>query len=150
MIIIGSDHAGFKLKKSLEKWLDKKEIKYLDCGATEFQSQDSYVDYAKKSIYYFVKNCSANDKLVLVCGSGVGMSIVANRNKNIRAVLCWSTKQAKQARMHNNANCLCLGGRNTSLLRAKSILKAFLSTAFLGGKYQDRLLTIDNDKPINW
>lgn len=143
MLIIASDHAGFKLKQKLVAWLKNQNLYVVDCGALQYQSMDSYVDYAKKAIDYFLKNCNANtDKLILVCGSGVGMSIVANRQKNIRAVLAYSAKQAKQGRNHNNCNCLCLGGRNTAYLRAKHIVNVFLKTNFLGGKYECRLNTI--------
>ena len=129
MLIIASDHAGLKLKQKLVAWLKNQGL--------------DYVDYAKKAIDYFSKNCDANtDKLILVCGSGVGMSIVANRQQNIRAVLAYSSKQAKQGRNHNNCNCLCLGGRNTGYLKAKHIVNVFLKTNFLGGKYADRLNTI--------
>jgi ribose 5-phosphate isomerase B len=137
MIFLASDHAGFELKQKLASWLKKENIDFFDCGASEFDALDSYVLHAKNAIEKF--NETTDSKLILICGSGVGMSIVANRNSKIRAVLCLSPKQAVQARKHNNANCLCLGARNTSFFTSKRIIKKFLSTDFLGGKYQDRL-----------
>lgn len=143
MIILASDHAGFMLKNKLKSWLDKKNIKYFDVGAINYDGMDSYVDYGKKAIDYFLQNCDVKtDKLLLICGSGVGMSIVANRNKSIRAVLAFSPKQAMQGRMHNDCNCLCMGARNTCFLKAKCIVNKFLYTNFLAGKHLDRIKSI--------
>lgn len=143
MIVLGCDHAGFLLKERLKKWLLKKDIRFVDVGAENIDLQDSYVLYAKNAVEYFVNSCDKNtDKLILICGSGVGMNIVANRNSDIRAVLALSKKQAIQAREHNDANCLCLGARNTNLFGAKRIVKAFLNTNFLQGKYLDRIKSI--------
>ena len=143
MIIIASDHAGFLLKERLKKWFLKSNIKFVDVGAKDFDHLDSYVLHAKNAVEYYAKNCDAkNDKLVLICGSGVGMSIVANRSDIVRAVLANSKVQAKQARMHNDCNCLCLGARNTNFAKAKQITKVFLTTDFLGGKYLERIKQI--------
>ena len=143
MIVIASDHAGFELKENLKKWLFKKEIYVYDVGAYVLDGDDSYVDYAKNAVRYFTKNCDVNeDVLLLICGSGVGMSIVANRNTKIRAVLAYDKIQAEQGKAHNNCNCLCLGARNTSPLSAKHILETFLSTKFLGGKHKKRIDSI--------
>lgn len=143
MIVIASDHAGFKLKQKLIKYFLKNNMAFIDIGAKNFDALDSYVDYAKQAVKYFVENCDVGaDKLFLICGSGVGMDIVANRNTSIRSVLAYSARQALEARKHNNANCLCLGARNTCYLKARYIVKKFLKTEFLGGKYQKRLETI--------
>ena len=139
MFIVASDHAGFELKERLKKWFDKKHFNYYDCGANNFEKDDSYVEYAKKAIEYYEKNKKENDFLILICGSGVGMNIVANRNPNIRAVLAQTAKQAEQARAHNNSNCLCLGARNICLFKARRIIIKFLKTNFLGGKYLQRI-----------
>lgn len=142
-IVIACDHAGLKLKQKLVSWLEKQGINVFDAGAKTFEAQDSYVDHAKHAIEHYVANCNKQtDFLFLICGSGVGMSIVANRNSDIRAVLALSKKQAVEARMHNNANCLCLGARNTTLFCAKRIAKAFLATKFLGGKHLERINSI--------
>ena len=142
MIYIASDHAGFKLKQSLIKWFKRCGFQHIDCGANSFDSLDSYVDYGKLAVDKFEKLSKFGDKLVLICGSGVGMSIVANRNKNIRAVLAQSKSQVVMARKHNDVNCLCLGARNTGLYKAKLLIKTFISTQFLGGKYLERLKNI--------
>ena len=143
MIILASDHAGFLLKEKIKRWLTKTGNQFFDCGAENLDIDDSYVDYAKKGIDYYLKNCDIqNDKLILICGSGVGMSIVANRNPQIFAVLAQTKKQAKQAREHNNANCLCLGARNVCFCSTKRMIKTFLATSFLGGKYLDRMNSI--------
>ena len=144
MIILASDHAGFGLKNKIKNWFNKNNIEFFDIGANSFEESDSYVDYGKKAVEYFLNNCSKDvDKLLLVCGSGVGMSIVANRFDGIRAVLAYSSKQAKQGRQHNNCNCLCLGARNTCFIKSKCIIKTFLNTNFLAGKHLDRINAID-------
>ena len=143
MIVIASDHAGFNLKNKLKLWLEKQNQKVFDVGASAFDADDSYVEYAKKATEHFTQNCNEDDRLVLICGSGVGMSIVANRHKNIRAVLAYSAKQVVQARNHNNSNCLCIGARNTCFLKTKFLVKKFLTTEFLGGKHQKRVESID-------
>lgn len=143
MVVLASDHAGYELKEKLKKYFSKKNIEFFDVGALEYDANDSYVMYGKNAVDYFLKNKSSeDDKLILVCGSGVGMSIVANRNKEIRAVLCVCSKQAGQAREHNDANCLCLGARNTCFWYAKKIVNKFLTTKFLGGKHLERIKSI--------
>ena len=143
MIVIGYDHAGMELKEKLVKYFNKSKIDYFSVGPKVYDSEDSFVPYAKEAIDYYKSECNEQkDYLLLICGSGIGMSIVANRDAKIRAVLAYDKIQAKQARMHNNANCLCLGGRNTSFSKAKKIFETFISTNFLGGKYQDRINSI--------
>ena len=139
MIVVACDHAGFALKQKFIEYFKKNDVVFFDCGATEFDAEDSYVKYAKDAIKYFDNNYQYGDLLLLICGSGVGMSIVANRQNNIRAVLAKSAKQAKQAREHNDANCLCIGARNTGFWHAKQIFKKFIQTKFLGGKYKSRI-----------
>ncbi|MGN1212826.1 MAG: RpiB/LacA/LacB family sugar-phosphate isomerase [Christensenellales bacterium] len=142
MIYISCDHAGFDLKQKLVKWFEKIGLNYVDFGAKTYNQLDSYVDYAKLALNEFVDKKNVEDKLVLICGSGVGMSIVANRNKNIRAVLAYNNKQVFQARQHNDANCLCIGARNTNFLKSKKFIKTFLTTEFLGGKHLERINSI--------
>jgi len=143
MIVLAGDHAGFELKEKLKRYFSKKNIEFFDAGAEEFNDADSYVTFGKNAVEYFIKNCNVDkDKLILICGSGVGMSIVANRNEKVRAVLAYSAKQAKQGRLHNNCNCLCIGARNTCFCLAKRIVTAFLQTEFLGGKHADRIKSI--------
>ena len=109
-ILIASDHAGFKLKEIIKQYLSKKKIKVIDLGPTKLTKVD-YPDYAHK----LYKKINLNKKLtgILVCGSGIGMEMTANRYKNVRAVLCYNQKSAKLSRLHNNANIITLGSRLT-------------------------------------
>ena len=131
MIAIGSDHAGFEYKTQLKKLLDEIEKPYQDFGTT---SPDS-VDYP--DIAHIVSKAVASGKClqgILICGTGIGMSIVANKHKGIRAAACESTASAKLSREHNDANILCFGERIVSWETATEIVKTFLSTPFSGGE----------------
>ena len=134
-ILIASDHAGFKLKKILIKQLQDK-FKFEDLGSFSENSVD-YPDYAKK----LSKKIDSNNDLigVLICGSGIGMSMVANRFKNVRAALCMNNKMSMLARQHNNANILVLGSRLISEQEAIKCLLVFLKTNYEGGRHQARL-----------
>ena len=134
-VLIASDHAGFKLKKILIEELQG-EIKFEDLGPFSENSVD-YPDYAKK---LSKKIDLKNDLLgVLICGSGIGMSMVANRFKNVRAALCMNNKMSILARQHNNANILVLGSRLISEQEAIKCLLVFLKTNYEGGRHQARL-----------
>jgi ribose 5-phosphate isomerase B len=131
MIAIGSDHAGFEYKGRLKKLLDEIEKPYQDFGT---MSPDS-VDYP--DIAHIVSKAVASGKClqgILICGTGIGMSIVANKHKGIRAAACESSASAKLSREHNDANILCFGARITSWETATEIVKTFLSTPFNGGE----------------
>ena len=134
-IYIASDHAGFKLKSSiLSKFSKKKKI--IDLGPNSSISVD-YPDYAKK-----LSKKIASDKGsfgILICGSGVGMAITANKIKNVRAALCYSNKNTKLSRLHNNANIITLGERLISKNKAINLIKIFLSTKFEGGRHLRRI-----------
>mgnify|MGYP001388890815 CR=1 FL=1 len=134
-ILIASDHAGFKLKKILIEQLQGK-LKFEDLGSFTEKSVD-YPDYAKK----LSKRIDLNNDLkgVLICGSGIGMSMVANKFKNVRAALCMNNKMSKLARQHNNANILVLGSRLISEQEAIKCLLVFLKTNYEGGRHQARL-----------
>ena len=134
-ILIASDHAGFKLKKILIEQLQGK-FKFEDLGSFTEKSVD-YPDYAKK----LSKKIDSNNNLigVLICGSGIGMSMVANRFKNVRAALCMNYKMSMLARQHNNANILVLGSRLISEQEAIKCLLVFLKTNYEGGRHQARL-----------
>ena len=134
-ILIASDHAGFKLKKILIEQLQGK-FKFEDLGSFTEKSVD-YPDYAKK----LSKKIDSNNNLigVLICGSGIGMSMVANRFKNVRAALCMNNKMSMLARQHNNANILVLGSRLISQQEAIKCIKTFLKTNYEGGRHQTRL-----------
>ena len=134
-ILIASDHAGFKLKKFLIEEF-KGEIQFEDLGPFSENSVD-YPDYARK---LSKKIDSKNDLVgVLICGSGIGMSMVANRFKNVRAALCVNNKMSMLARQHNNANILVLGSRLISEQEAIKCLLVFLKTNYEGGRHQARL-----------
>ena len=134
-VLIASDHAGFKLKKTLIEEL-RGEIKFEDLGPFSENSVD-YPDYAKK---LSKKIDLKNDLIgVLICGSGIGMSMVANRFKNVRAALCMNDKMSILARQHNNANILVLGSRLISEQEAIKCLLVFLKTNYEGGRHQARL-----------
>ena len=134
-ILIASDHAGFKLKKILIEELQG-EIKFDDLGPF---SEDS-VDYPDYAIKLSKKIDLKKDLLgVLICGSGIGMSMVANRFKNVRAALCMNNKMSMLARQHNNANILVLGSRLISEQEAIKCLLVFLKTNYEGGRHQARL-----------
>ena len=134
-ILIASDHAGYKLKKILIQELQG-EIKFDDLGPFSEDSVD-YPDYARK----LSKKIDLKKDLlgVLICGSGIGMSMVANRFKNVRAALCMNNKMSMLARQHNNANILVLGSRLISAQEAIKCLLVFLKTNYEGGRHQARL-----------
>ena len=134
-VLIASDHAGFKLKKILIEELQG-EIKFEDLGPFSENSVD-YPDCAKK----LSKKIDLKNDLVgvLICGSGIGMSMVANRFKNVRAALCMNNKMSMLARQHNNANILVLGSRLISDQEAIKCLLVFLKTNYEGGRHQARL-----------
>ena len=137
-IYIASDHAGFKLKSSiLSKFSKKKKI--IDLGPNSSISVD-YPDYAKK-----LSKKIASDKGsfgILICGSGMGMAITANKIKNVRAALCYSNKNTKLSRLHNNANIITLGSRLISKKKAFNLTKIFLNTKFEGGRHLRRIKKI--------
>ena len=134
-VLIASDHAGFKLKQILIEELQG-EITFEDLGPFSENSVD-YPDYAKK---LSKKIDLKNDLIgVLICGSGIGMSMVANRFKNVRAALCMNNKMSILARQHNNANILVLGSRLISEQEAIKCLLVFLKTNYEGGRHQARL-----------
>jgi len=124
-VAIGSDHAGYDLKEEIKKFFEKLHIQSTDYGANSPQSVD-YPDIAVK-VGRAVSQ-SKEDKGILICGTGLGMSIVANKIPGIRAVLCTSEELARMSRRHNDANILTLGGRTTKKTLAKKIVKAFLET----------------------
>ena len=135
-IILASDHAGFKLKESIKTFLIKKKKKVFDLGTKNSDSVD-YPDFA----HLLSKKMQKNNKQlgILVCGSGIGMSMVANRYKNIRAALCYSIKSAKLSRQHNNANVITLGARLTKKNLALKCVNIFIKTNFKGGRHIRRV-----------
>ena len=137
-IYIASDHAGYNLKNSIIARLSKKQ-KIIDLGPNSKDSVD-YPDYAKKLSKKVASN--SGNFGILVCGSGMGMAIVANKTKNIRAALCYSKKNTKLSRLHNNANIITLGERLINKNKAINLIKTFLSTKFEGGRHLRRVKKI--------
>lgn len=133
-----SDHAGYDLKERLKAWATAQGHEAVDFGTNGHASVD-YPDFAHRA-------AAAKDtweRLVLVCGSGIGISIAANRHAGIRCALVTSTEHAKLAREHNDANAIALGQRLTDPLQAESYLKTFLETPFLEGRHQGRVEKIE-------
>ena len=137
-IFIASDHAGYNLKNSIFFKFSKVE-KIIDLGPNSNKSVD-YPDFAKK----LSKKVSSNKGSfgILICGSGMGMTIVANKTKNIRAALCYSKRNTKLSRLHNNANIITLGARLIDKNKAFNLIKIFLSTKFEGGSHLRRIKKI--------
>ena len=135
-IAIASDHAGFNLKQELKKHLDKLGIAYRDYGTYENKSCN-YPDYAEALCRGI--QAGESDLGILVCGTGVGMSMAANKCRGIRAACCSDTFSAKFTRLHNDANVLCMGERVVGAGLAAEIADAFLGTAFEGGRHQTRV-----------
>ncbi|MBI2996051.1 MAG: ribose 5-phosphate isomerase B [Candidatus Melainabacteria bacterium] len=138
-IAIGADHAGFELKEKIKKTLESMEYQIIDFGTN---STDA-VDYPliAKALATSVSNKNQN-RGILVCGTGIGMSIAANKIKGIIATHCYDLETAKLSREHNNSNILTLGGRITDHELAKEIVKIWLETKFEGGRHQRRIQEI--------
>ena len=134
-ILIGSDHGGYKLKQEIIKYLNELGHKIEDCGCYTDVSCD-YPDIAQDVAK---KVLSTGKKAILVCGTGIGMSIAANRFKGIRASHCTDTFTARMTRMHNNSNILCLGERITGTGLALDIVEIWLNTDFQGGRHEIRI-----------
>lgn len=129
MIYIGSDHGGYKLKTSLKKFLTQQSLEFVDLGAKTLRPDDDYPDYGKLVAKKVSQN-PLNNLGILICRSGQGMCIVANKFKNVRAVLVWNTKGAKMSRVDDMANVLCLPSDYISTNLAKSIVKVWLTTTY--------------------
>ena len=138
-IFIASDHAGFKLKESIKLYLNKKKIDYRDLGPSNDDSVD-YPDYAHAVAKKVKKN--KNYRGILVCGSGMGMNIAANKHRNIRAAQCYNAKSTKLSRLHNDSNIITLGSRLLSKKNALNCVSIFLKTKFEGGRHLKRIKKI--------
>ena len=134
-IFLASDHAGFKLKEDIKNFLIKKRKKIFDLGPKNKQS----VDYPYFAHLLSKKIKKTNDFGILVCGSGAGMAMAANRHKNIRSALCYNIKSTKLSRLHNNANVMAIGARLTKKNVALKCINIFLKTNFEGGRHLRRI-----------
>ena len=138
---IGTDHAGFEVKPFVIEYLESKGIEVEDLGCYSSESVD-YPDYAHKVAKAVLENPGSRG--ILICGSGIGMSLAANKHKGIRAALCHDYYTAAMARRHNDANILCFGARIVGKGEIESILDAWLTHEFEGGRHQRRVEKIDN------
>lgn len=135
-VALGSDHAGYSLKEHVAEYLDTSEISFLDCGVSSEDSVD-YPDLAVSVVNAVMSGeCECG---ILICGTGIGMSIAANKHKGIRAALCCEPYSAKCARKHNDANILTMGSRVIGPGLAVETIEAFFSESFDGGRHRRRL-----------
>ena len=138
-IFISSDHAGYKLKEIIKIHLKKKKLKYIDLGP----SNEGRVDYPVFAHKVAKKvKINKNHIGILVCGSGIGMNITANKHKNIRAAQCFDQKSTELSRLHNNANIITLGSRLITKKNALNFISIFLKTKFEGGRHKKRIKKI--------
>ena len=138
-IFISSDHAGYELKEAIKKYLSNKKITFQDLGPNNIDKVD-YPDFAH-NVAKKVK-ISPNNVGILICGSGIGMNIVANKHKNIRAAQCFNLKSTKLSRLHNDANIITLGSRLLTKKNALNCVSVFLNTKFEGGRHSKRIRKI--------
>ena len=139
-IAIGADHAGYLFKEKIKKFLSNKKIDFIDFGTFKEESTD-YPEYAFK-----VSNAIINNEAnmgILVCGTGIGMSITANKVRGIRAAVVNSIETAELSRLHNNANVLCLGARTTPEDKIIEIVVTWMNTSFEGGRHEQRVKLIN-------
>jgi len=140
-IVIASDHGGFELKEDVKKFLASENYKIEDVGTFDNQSCD-YPVFAQKAVEKILSG--EFEKGILICGTGQGMAMCANKHKGIRAAVCSDTFSARASREHNNSNILCLGGRITGKSLALDIVKVWLNAEFEGGRHQKRISMFDN------
>lgn len=143
-VFLGADHNGFEYKQQLAKALQLAGHDVVDDGDTELKADDDYPQFAGKVVNELLASNDPEARGILVCGSGQGMCIAANRFKGIRAALCWNQAEARAARNDDDCNILCLSSRYTSLDEAGSIMAAFLSTPFAGApRFSRRIQQLD-------
>ncbi|WP_457567942.1 ribose 5-phosphate isomerase B [Desulfurobacterium sp.] len=138
-IALASDHGGFRLKEVIKNYLESLGVEYIDFGTFSEDSVD-YPDYALKAAESIISG--ETDRGIFICGTGIGISIAANKVPGIRAALCYNIFAAEMSRRHNDANVLALGGRVLGDELAKSIVKVWLETPFEGGRHERRLKKI--------
>jgi ribose 5-phosphate isomerase B len=142
-IAVGADHAGFRLKEEVEGLLDSLDVPYVDFGT----DSEASVDYPDIAVEVARSVASGEfDRGILVCGTGIGMAMAANKIRGIRAASVGDLQSARLSREHNDANILALGGRTTTADRAREIVRTFLTTSFEGGRHQrrvDKVMALD-------
>ena len=135
-IVIGSDHAGFEYKEAIKQYLAKNNIETIDVGTHSTESCD-YPDYAHAAAREI--ESGSVEVGILICGSANGVAITANKHQKIRAALCWQNEIASLARLHNDANIICLPARFVTIDEAEEMVHTFLTTDFEGGRHQKRV-----------
>jgi len=140
-VVLAADHGGFDLKQKIKQHLEACGDEVIDVGALEHKARDGFTDYSAEAIRKIRE--VAGTMGVFICRTGTLAAMAANRFDGIRAAMCHMVEYAVRAREHNDANVLCLGGDFLDLQEAKKIVEVFLSTKFLGGKYQKRLHVLD-------
>ncbi len=148
MIALGADHGGYELKECIKKHLEERGIEYRDFGTNSTESVDYAAIAQKTCLSVTGGEC---EKAILCCGTGIGMSMAANKVKGIRAACCSDYFSAKYTRLHNDANVLCLGGRVVGAGLALELADVFIDTAFEGGRHQrrvDQIAAIENGKTL--
>ena len=146
MIAIGSDHGGYKLKEEIKRYLDEKQIEYVDCGTFNEESVD-YPEIAK-AVAEKVQKKECEEGIV-ICRSGIGMSITANKFKGIRCAKCDNEQEAKFSKMHNNSNMLALGADYIPVNEAICVVRAWIATKFEGGRHEERIKIIEEIEKQN-
>jgi ribose 5-phosphate isomerase B len=136
MIYIGSDHAGFELKEHIKEFLRRLGHEVADVGAETLNPDDDYPDYVEK----VVQGVQKNNLGIVICATGIGSCIAANKFRGIRAALAYDEENARLSKAHNNANVLCLGGRTMDRKQAENIVRAWLETQFSGEERHARRL----------
>ncbi len=137
MVYLGADHAGWHLKEELKKYLGELGEEYEDLGNQRLDPKDDYPDFA---LAVAEKVAQTGEKGILICATGLGICIVANKIKGVRGAVCWDDFTALQSREHNDANILCLGGKVLDLETAKKIVRVWLETEFTGEERHVRRL----------
>ena len=140
LIAIASDHGGFELKEKVKEHLRERNVKFVDLGTNSTESVD-YPVYGKACAEAVASGKA--ERGIVICGTGIGISIAANKVKGIRCGLCTSVEMAKLTRLHNNANMLAMGGRILETETAFAIVDAFLDTEFEGGRHKRRTEMLD-------
>ncbi len=143
MVYLGSDHAGFELKESIKEHLKEKGMRYADMGTDSLKSVD-YPDYAVKVATELKNDADKNSFGILVCGTGIGMEISANKVNGIRAALIHDEYTAEFAKAHNNANIITLGGRTTTSTEAFRYIDKFMSSKYESGRHENRISKISS------
>lgn len=139
-IAIAADHRGFKMKEEIKRYLEEKDIAYEDFGTNSEERMDYPTVAVKATKAVQNKECEIG---ILICGTGFGMCLAANKFKGIRCTPCYDEDTAKYAKMHNNANILALGAEHLDVNSAIRILRVFLASSFEGGRHSDRLKMIE-------